>query len=82
MINISKALGLSLKEKVLKKEPTEQIGAWAFSMYYEHIFDIEDDFREFLIGLGTMELGYQFAYTYEKLDKIADDLIAGKKVVL
>jgi len=29
-----------------------------------------------------MELGYQFAISYEKLNQIADDLIAGKEVKL
>jgi len=29
-----------------------------------------------------MELGYQFAYSYEELEQIADDLIAGKEVKL
>ena len=29
-----------------------------------------------------MELGYQFAFSYEELDQIADDLIASKEVKL
>ena len=36
----------------------------------------------FLLHLGTMELGPEFAFTYEELEKIAYKFIAGKDVVL
>jgi hypothetical protein len=35
-----------------------------------------------MIGLNTMELGSEFARSYEILNKIADDLIAGKDIDL
>ena len=37
---------------------------------------------ELLLTLNKMELGPEFAYTYEELEQIADDLIAGKDVKL
>lgn len=77
-----KTFGVQLKEKVKNKISVEQIGSWSHSMYMQHIEDIDLEFRRLLLDLTTMELGYQFAYTYEELDKIADDLIAGKMVKL
>lgn len=74
--------GKDLKEKVLKKEKVEFIGRWAHSAYWEHILNIEDDVIDIALDLSTMELGYQFAIPYEKLNQIADDLIAGKDVKL
>ena len=35
-----------------------------------------------MLGLNTMELGPEFARSYEILNKIADDLIAGKEIDL
>lgn len=71
--------GLELKEKIKNKENVESIGRWAYEMYAEHNDDIEDDFSMFLITLNAMEAGPEFEFSYEKLDKIADRLIAGEK---
>ena len=72
--------GKSLKEKVYNQEDVESIGIWAHTMYIiEHIEDIDLDFVNILLTLNTMELGPQFAFSYEELNKIADDLIAGRK---
>jgi hypothetical protein len=73
--------GTELKERVAKKQQVEKIGEWAYSMYLEHIGEIDDSkFDDMLLTLTTMELGSQFAFTYEELNKIADDLIAGKDI--
>jgi hypothetical protein len=74
--------GKELKEKVKKREPLLEIGVWAHSTYLNYIDDVDLDFREILLTLNTMELGPEFAFTYEELNKIADDLIAGKDVHL
>lgn len=74
--------GTELKERVLKKQDTVEIGAWAFSMYWKYIEDIDDDFDEILLTLNKMELGPEFTFSYERLGEIADDLIAGRKVNL
>ena len=74
--------GKDLKQRVTERQRVESIGRWAFSTYWEHILDIEDDVIDIALHLSTMELGYQFAFSYEELDQIADDLIAGKDVKL
>jgi len=74
--------GRDLKQRIIARENVEVIGYWAHSTYWEHILDIEDGVRGLALDLGTMELGPEFAYSYEELDQIADDLIAGKEVKL
>jgi len=74
--------GKDLKQRVLEKEKVEFIGKWAHSAYWEHILNIEEDLIDIALDLSTMELGPEFAYSYEELDQIADDLIAGKEVKL
>lgn len=71
-----------LKQKIFKKQSVIDIGVWAHSTYLAHIEDIDLDFGEVLLTLNTMELGPEFAFSYAMLDKISDDLIAGKKVDL
>lgn len=74
--------GKELKERAMKKQPVMEIGIWAHSTYLQYIEDIDLDFRDILLTLNTMELGPEFAFTYEELNKIADDLIAGRAVHL
>jgi len=75
--------GIELKDRVAKKQHIEKIGEWAYFMYLEHIEEISDSgFDDILLMLTTMELGPQFAFTYEELNQIADDLIVGKNVQL
>jgi hypothetical protein len=74
--------GKDLKRRVLEKEYCEVIGYWAHSVYVDWL-DLKDvNFMKFLLHLGTMELGPEFAFSYEELSQIADDLIAGKEVKL
>jgi hypothetical protein len=77
-----KDFGKELKDKIYLKQPTEELGAWAYSIYFNNMLEIDDNFREVLLTLNKMELGPEFAYSYEELEKIADDLIAGRKVKL
>lgn len=74
--------GKELKEKINKKVDIYDIGRWSYSMYYEHMLEIDDDFREFLINLNAMEDGPELEYSYEELEDIADKLIAGEDVKL
>lgn len=75
--------GQELKEKVSIKKSIVEIGHWAYTMYLEHIHEIDDPkFDEILLTLNTMELGPDFAFSYEELNKIADDLIQGKEIDL
>ena len=71
-----------LKRRILKKQDIVKIGIWVYQIYLEW-HDINDvSFLNLLIHLNTMELGPEFAFTYEELNQIADDLIAGKEVKL
>ena len=73
--------GKELKHFVSNKENIELIGSLAFRIYMHHVRD-DDMLSELLLTLNTMELGPEFARSYEELDQIADDLIAGKEVKL
>ena len=73
--------GRALKEKVYHRENVVFIGEWAHTMYMEHIEDLDAEFRHILITLNYMEDGPEFELSYERLNEIADDLIAGKKEV-
>lgn len=81
-MNLQVSYGKELKKYITMKAPTEKIGQWAFSFYWKNIEHIDLNFREILLTLNTMELGPEFAFSYEELNKIADDLIAGKDVKL
>ena len=74
--------GKDLKKKVLEGENIESIGCWAHTVYLEWLDCNDLDFLNLLLYLNTMELGYQFAISYERLDQVAEDLIAGKNVKL
>lgn len=73
--------GKELKHFVSNKESIELIGSLAFRICMSHVRD-DDMLYELLLTLSTMEEGPEFAFTYEELDQIADDLIAGKEVKL
>ena len=81
-MNLRQIYGLELKKYVLSEAPTEKIGEWAFSFYWKNIESIDSDFEDLLLNLNKMELGPEFAYSYEELLQIANDLIDGKDVTL
>ena len=81
-MNLRQIYGLELKKYVLSEAPTEKIGEWTFSFYWENIESIDLSFRSLLLTLNKMELGPEFAYSYEELLQIANDLIDGKDVKL
>jgi len=74
--------GRDLKQRIAERQNVEVIGYWAHSIYLDWPDCKDIIFLNLLLHLGTMEFGYQFAYSYEELDQIADDLIAGKEVKL
>ena len=71
-----------LIEMISKREPISFIGAWAHDKYYEHISNIDLPLGEFLLQLGTMEIGPEFSLSYEELESFANILIAGEDVKL
>lgn len=74
--------GRELKELVLQKKDVVDIGIWSHSAYLEHCENLEPGLRKIMLALNTMELGSEFARSYATLNKIGDDLIAGKNVDL
>lgn len=77
--------GKQLKERLLLQQDVSEIGHWAYVIYLEHIEDIEgvdNGFRKILLNLNSMEDGHEFARSYQQLNEIADDLIAGREVNL
>lgn len=71
--------GKELKERAVNEQNVSEIGNWTYSIYLEHIEDIDDEFRNILLTLNHMEDGPEFELSYQRLNEIADDLIAGKK---
>ena len=59
-----------------------EIGRRSYTVHSDIANSEDSNFLELLITLGVMELGPEFERPYEELDKIADDLIAGKDVIL
>lgn len=76
--------GKELKERVIKKQDVAVIGEWAYSVYLEHVEDIDLDpeFRNILFILNFMDVGPKAEFSYERLHEIADNLITGKTVNL
>jgi len=74
--------GKDLKRRVLERENVKYIGRWAHSMYLDWLDCQDIDFLNLLLTLNTMDLGPEFAFSYEELDQIANDLIANKEVKL
>ena len=68
--------GLELKAKVKNRENLARIEMWAFNVYRDNLHTIDGDFKKVLYYLSAMER------SYEKLDQIADRLIADQDVKL
>lgn len=82
MISSIIKFGKQLKELSANKVVVTKIGRWAHSYYLDLPEEEDKQFLEMLLHLGTMELGEEFAFSYDELMKIADDLIAGRSVSL
>ena len=74
--------GHDLRLILQKTSDPYEIGKWAFSTYWENISNLEHGVRSISLALSTMEDGPEFAYSYEELLQIANDLIDGKDVKL
>lgn len=74
--------GVELKKLVSQKQTVEKIGGWAFSVYFEHLGQLEPGLDQVMLDLTTMEGEPEFAISYKMLNKIADDLIADKDIDL
>ena len=81
-MNLRKIYGKYLKEAVINHKKLEVIGKDALKFYLNNVGLIDQNFTYLLFDINSMEDGQEFEYSYEELEKIADDLIAGKDVVL
>ena len=71
--------GKELKQKVLQHKKLSDIGAWAYDVYLGDTPNEDIEFLNILLTLNHMEEGPEFELSYERLNEIADDLIAGKR---
>jgi hypothetical protein len=74
--------GIQLKDLISKNVDVTEIGKKAYSVYVDLPANADSKFLDLLLTLGMMELGEEFAFSYEELEQIAGDLIAGKEVNL
>ncbi|MCX5921775.1 MAG: hypothetical protein NTX86_00385 [Candidatus Dependentiae bacterium] len=81
-MNTRLQFGKELQKRVTERQDIVQIGRWIFTIFFNWPNSQDKDFLNLLLHLSTMEEGPEFAFTYEELNQIADDLIAGKNVKL
>ncbi|MFA5959811.1 MAG: hypothetical protein WC785_04780 [Tatlockia sp.] len=74
-----KDFGLELKQHVADEWDVAHIGSWAYEMYLGDVDANDVEFLNILLTLSTMEDGPEFALSYQRLEDIAEDLLAGKK---
>ena len=72
-------VGKELKKKIENREPLERIGAWMYEIHLDCGREFGEQLQSLFLDLAMMELGEGFFKTYEELDQIADELIAGKE---
>lgn len=72
--------GRELKKLVTEKCNVVDIGIWAYRVYMNWEDVNDSTFSSLLLYLSRMELGPEFACSYEELNQIADDFISGKNV--
>ena len=72
--------GEMLKGKLEQLIPADEIGKWAYDYYFTNMDILDDEFSDLLQTLSLMDSGPEFEYTYDQLNKVADDLMAGKNV--
>jgi hypothetical protein len=82
MIYTKQMFGQELKKLALIKKDLSYIGCWSYLVYSNWPNADDTNFLNLLLFLNKMELGPEFAISYDMLNKIADDLIAGKEVDL
>ena len=71
-----KQFGEELKIKILQKHSLADIAKWAYSVYLQYNDLEEIKFLNLLLELDAIERGSEFSFTYEELEKIADDLMS------
>ena len=74
--------GHQLKKRVLQKQSLVEIGIWAHEIYLNCSSEVDGNLLQIMLDLNAMELGPEFAISYETLLKISNDLLLGKEMDL
>lgn len=69
-------LGKELRKKINDQVSAEQIGKWAFEIYFNYGKDFDSELEEIFQNLFMMEEGPEFEYSKEELMKIANILMS------
>jgi len=76
-------IGIELKDRVAQRQPVEIIGMWISRVWSYYPGELTDPFVMFLYALSEMQdYGPGQGLSYEKLDNIADAMIADEEVTL
>ena len=76
-------IGWELKQRVEQRQPVEIIGRWMSLVLAYYPGELNDSFVIFLFRLSRMhDCGLSTGLSYEKLDKIAEAMIADEEVTL
>jgi len=76
-------IGLELKQRVEQRQPVEIIGRWISLVWSYYPGDLHNSFVDLLHAMSRMKTsGPYIGLSYEKLDKIADAMIADEEVTL
>jgi hypothetical protein len=75
MIFTKRDLGKKLKEQIVSGRNANQIGKWAYSIFFENCRELEPELKEILEVLLLMENGPEFEYTEQELRLLAELLI-------
>lgn len=70
-------VGKSLKKMAKERQDRIEIACWSFEAYIDWPDTKDKKFLSLLISLSYMELGEEFFISYEKIEGIANDIIAG-----
>jgi len=75
--------GIELKERVKQRQPVEIIGLWISRVWSYYPGELHNPFVDFLYAMSRMKTsGPYIGLSYEKLDQIADAIIADEEVTL
>ena len=75
MIYTKKQFGSELKTKLLTESTYTEISKWAFKIYTEHGWELENGLDYFVLELIAMEEGPEFILSKEELQSLAETLI-------
>lgn len=75
-------VGYELKRLIKEQNDIEVISDWAHTLYAQYLTEAGSNLDDVLLVLVTMDAGPEFELSYERLNEIAEQLIAGEDVKL